>query len=440
MEKAIQIHSVRGRAIAAALAAWMAVMIAFGVVQTVRLDRANARLDAISRKAFYETCELTESMSVNLRKLLVAGEPGQIQLLLGQIAKQAQGASGNLALLPMGENMIAGTLKFINQTGDFAEGLAVRVASGGAIGESDYQTIHELSENAAKFSVGMTQLLARVESGEIALNAENAAESADFAPISNPAAEYPTLLYDGPFSDGATGDRYRALEGMNAVTRDEAEKALRAYFGNVSEIHFVQESSVPIEVYEFALTAGGYSMSAAVTKQGGQVLYALSDADVSETNMTAEQLLDTARAFLLARGYGAMEMRYYSRYEGILTINYAAVQDGILLYPDLVKVQLSMADGAVIGVEAGNYLLNHAPRVLPAPSLTEEEAIARIGSQLTAIAVRLSVIPTAVSEALCYEIRATDGADTFLVYIDAATGAERELMQVVSDESGILVM
>ena len=107
--------------------------------------------------------------------------------------------------------------------------------------------------------------------------------------------------------------RYRALEGMNAVTRDEAEKALRAYFGNVSEIHFVQESSVPIEVYEFGLTAGGYSMSAAVTKQGGQVLYALSDADVFETNMTAEQLLDTARAFLLARGYGAMEMRYYSR-------------------------------------------------------------------------------------------------------------------------------
>ena len=109
MEKTIQIHSVRGRAIAAALAVWMAVMIAFGVVQTVRLNRANARLDAISRKAFYETCELTESMSVNLRKLLVAGEPGQIQLLLGQIAKQAQGASGNLALLPMGEDMIAGT-------------------------------------------------------------------------------------------------------------------------------------------------------------------------------------------------------------------------------------------------------------------------------------------------------------------------------------------
>ena len=440
MERAGEWTGARAKGLAAVIAGLLAVLIALSIVQTARLNRANARLNAIAQKAFYETCELTESMSVNLRKLLVAGEPGQMQLLLGQIARQAQGAGSNLALLPMSENVIAGTLKFINQAGDFSEGLAVRLASGGAIGESDYRTIHSLSENAAKFSVGMAQLLARVESGEIALDSSSALQSDDFAPISNPAAEYPTLLYDGPFSDGATGDRFRALEGLETVTREEAEKNLRAYFGNVEAIQFVQESGAPVEVYEFALTAGGYSMSAAVTKQGGQVLYALSNADVLEANMTAEQLLDAARAFLLARGYGAMEMRYYSRYDGILTVNYAAVQNGILLYPDLVKVQLSMADGAVIGVEAGNYLMNHIPRALDKPALTEEEATARIGAQLTPLAARLCVIPTASSEALCYEIRATDGADTFLVYIDATTGAERELMQVVSDESGILVM
>jgi len=56
------------------------------------------------------------------------------------------------------------------------------------------------------------------------------------------------------------------------------------------------------------------------------------------------------------------------------------------------------------------------------------------------VSTRLSVIPVNDSEVLCYEIRATDGADTFLVYIDAMTGTERELMQVVSDESGSLVI
>ena len=111
-----------------------------------------------------------------------------------------------------------------------------------------------------------------------------------------------------------------------------------------------------------------------------------------------------------------------------------------MLYPDLIKVQLSMKDGAVIGVEAGNWLLNHTERALPLPALSEEEAVARIGTMLTPLAARLCVIPVNEGEALCYEIRATDGADTFLVYIDAMTGAERELMQVVSDESGSLVM
>ena len=109
------------------------------------------------------------------------------------------------------------------------------------------------------------------------------------------------------------------------------------------------------------------------------MLYALSDADVVEARYTAEELLDTARAFLIEKGFGPMEMSYYSRFDGILTVNYAAVQDGVTLYPDLVKVQVSMRDGTVIGLEAGNYLRNHVERALEAPALTEEEAVRAAG-------------------------------------------------------------
>lgn len=41
---------------------------------------------------------------------------------------------------------------------------------------------------------------------------------------------------------------------------------------------------------------------------------------------------------------------------------------------------------------------------------------------------------------MCYEIQATANGQQFLVYIDAKTGAERKLMQVLSDENGSLVM
>ena len=432
--------STRLRAMAAAMTALAAALLMTGFAQTSRLNAVRDHVSAVYHKAFYETCELTEAMSVNLRKLLVAGEAGQMQHLLGEITRQAQGASGNLAMLPLGEDAVGATLKFINQAGDFADALSVRLASGGAIGSGDYETISMLSENAAAFSVGMASLLDKLEKGEATLDGSRAAGTESLYPLTNPAAEYPTLLYDGPFSDGATGGEYKFLKDKPDVTAEQARQNLAAYLSNVTEITYTGESSIPAACYEFSVTANGYSLSAGVTRQGGQVLYILSNADVTEVNYTAEQLLDTARAFLISRGYGPMEMSYYSRYDGILTVNYAAVQNEVVLYPDLIKVQLSMKDGTVIGVETGNYLMNHVPRTIELPQITEEDALARLAPQLTAMTTRLAVIPVNDSEALCYEIRATDGTDTFLVYIDAMTGTERELMQVVSDESGSLVM
>ena len=166
---------------------------------------------------------------------------------------------------------------------------------------------------------------------------------------------------------------------------------------------------------------------AAMAAAGGAVL---SDA----------QGVDAARAFLLARGYGEMELSYSSRFEGILTANFAAVQNGVVLYPDLVKVQVSMADGTVVGLEAANWLMNHVPRTIEVPALSESDAVARIGGALTPVSARLCVIPDNAGEALCYEVRATAGSDTFLAYIDAMTGVERRLMQVISDENGAKVM
>lgn len=428
------------RAIAAAMTALAVALLAMGWAQSAKLSEAYARINASVQKAFYETCELTEAMSVNLRKLLVAGDGGQMQQLLNEISQQAQGASGNLAMLPMGEETISATIKFINQVGDFSEALSVRLAAGGAIGTEDYQNISTLSESAAAFSVGMARLLARVESGEAVLDSAAASGSESLYPLTNPAAEYPTLLYDGPFSDGIVGDDFKALAGLPDVTAEEAQQSLTAFLGSVTEISLTGEATVPVDCYEFSLTANGYSLSAGVTKQGGKVLYVLSNADVAEGGFTVGQLLDAGEAFLLSRGFGSMEMSYYSLYDGILTVNYAAVQNGVILYPDLIKLQLSARDGAVIGLEAAHYWMNHVERTLELPALSEEDALSRLAANLTAQSVRLSVIPVNAGEALCYEIRATDGVDVFLVYIDAATGAERELMQVVSDASGSLVM
>ena len=417
-------------------------VLAFTSSQARELRAANARIDAMVQKAFYETCELTEGMSVNFRKLLVAGERGQMQALLNETALQTQGAMSDLALLPLGQDTVSATLKFINQAGDFARALSVKLGNGGELSPEDHETLATLSETAAGFSVSLARLLDRYERGEAVFDGameETGRES--LYPITNPAGEYPVLLYDGPFSDGRADGEFKALAGLPDVTEAEARSRLEAFLGQpATEVRLTGEASVPVDCYEYSLRMGDYRLSAGVTKAGGEVLYLLCDSDVGEVNITQDAAADAARAFLLARGYGAMELSYMSLFDGILTVNLAATQDGVVLYPDLVKVQVSMRDGAVIGLEPAGYLMNHVARVIELPKLTEDEALSRIGGTLTATGARLCVIPENDAEYLCYEISATDGAGSFLVYIDAMTGVERELMQVVADGAGAYVM
>ena len=425
---------------ACALLAALAVLI-FKQAGDVR--SLNARLSAVYQKAFYETCELMEGMSTNLRKLLVTGSAQQEQMLLSEIARQAQGAQDDLSQLPLGEEAVSATIKFVNQAGDFATSLAGKLAGGAAISDADYENISTLSESAGQLSARLGQLLSRYESGEDIFagdRGETGQES--LYPLTDPAVSYPALLYDGPFSDAAGQTEYRALAGLPDVDAAGAERALRAFLGAgaVTELRLEGESSIPVDCYEFSVTANGYSMSAGVTKAGAQVLYMLPNEDVTEAVLSDAEGVEAARAFLAARGYGEMHESYFSRYDGILTVNFAAVQDDVVLYPDLVKVQVSLRDGAVIGLEAGGYLRNHVEREFTLPALSEEEALARLGGRLTAEEARLCVIPENANEYLCYEIDAYDESGEYLIYIDAQTGAEREILEVISEENGTLVM
>lgn len=421
----------------AALAGSLALVFCFASVaffRTAELDRAQNALSAIYQKAFYETCELTEGISVSLNKLAVSGGSMR-EALLGDVIRLAQGAQANLSVLPLGDGNALPALKYVNQVGDFCETLLGR----GELSADDRETIARLSKTAAELTVGFNSLLARYEDGTLKLTGNLSGDDA-LGAISDPAVRYPTLLYDGPFSDGADGTRFKALEGLKQMSAEEAAAHLAKFLGQEGGISLDAERSLPVPCYEFSVRAGGRELSAVVTKAGGQVLNLLCLSEVREARLTEAECFARAEAFLLERGYGSMELSYYSRHEGILTANYAARQNGVILYPDLVKLQISMEDGAIVGLEAGNYLRNHVERALPQPVLTAEEAAARLDPALAAENVRLCVIPEDSGEAFCYEISASGGGSTFLIYLDAVTGSEVEILQVTGDSEETLVM
>ena len=119
--------------------------------------------------------------------------------------------------------------------------------------------------------------------------------------------------------------------------------------------------------------------------------------------------------------------------------NFCAVLDGVRLYPDQVKVQVSMETGYVIGLEAGNYWRNHVERQLEEPVLTQAQAVDRVlGLEVTN--VRLCVIPMLQKEKFCYEISGQRDNDRYLIYINALDGRVENILKLLLEEDKEMVV
>ena len=176
-----------------------------------------------------------------------------------------------------------------------------------------------------------------------------------------------------------------------------------------------------------------------VTKTGGHVLMMVPEFSPGETNHSVDTCRASALAFLQSRQYGEVEPAYYQVNFGMVTFNFVPVQDGVRLYPDLIKVQVSLETGQVVGVEANNYLRNHVQRDFSAARMEQEEAVA-LAPSLEISSTRLALIPHYSQEILCYELRGTADGPEYLVYLNAETGAAEEILQVVVEEEGEAVV
>lgn len=125
-----------------------------------------------------------------------------------------------------------------------------------------------------------------------------------------------------------------------------------------------------VPAWVFRLQGEKGSCSIRVTKAGGKVLNMLCSRGVKGAAVSREEAVRKASDFLQARGYTDLVENYYSEANGALTINFTAVQDDVLLYPDLIKVEVALDNGEIVGFEGENYLMHHVKRGQLKPAIT----------------------------------------------------------------------
>ena len=409
----------------------LAVAVALALWQFREAKAAEITVRAGRERAYYSALDSLTNLEADLSKALVASGPGQHALLLGRVSSLAGAASENLSALPAAYGADESGLKFLGQTADYAQTLAAAAAEGRTLSETDVRQLAQLMQ----------------KSGELRRHLENGEGFAYDAPSEEQklsGIEYPSLLYDGPFSDGVRQGAPRGLSGEE-ITSEQAVEAGRAFLG-AARAQRASDMQGPIPCWGVSAETDGVTITLQVTRQGGKILWMAPETAGFVTKLGMEACVARAREVLESHGFGEMEPSFTQQYDGLAVISFAAVQDGVTLYPDLVKAQVRMDTGEVVGLEANNYWMNHTERENLAPQVDEQQALRAVSGRLTVTGSRLCVIPvddgldSGKTEKLCWEFAGEWNGSRYFVYIDAETGEEEKVLKVVAGNGGTLTI
>ena len=392
-----------------------------------------------------------ENIDNTLLKFQYAGTASTLIPLAAKLWRETGFAKDCLSGLPVGTLRLENTYKFLSQTGDYAVSLAEQLSGGEAIRARDRENLKTLRDYAHRFLEEMLAVQDGVRSGALSFErvrqdtaqaggGEQAPAFADgFQEFEEGFTAYPTLIYDGPFSDNLLEKEPEMLRGAPAVSRKDAA-AVAAEAAGLSPDALDDEPEEAGKMPSYCFSAG--TLSLAVTKQGGRLSYLIDSRTIGEARRSEEECREAAQRFLDAAGFSPLQQTYYEIDQGLMTLNYAAVQDSVVCYPDLIKVGVAMDTGEVVRFDARGYLTNHREREGLTPAVTEAAVLEAVSPLLSVQRTSLCVIPgRGTGETFCYEAECVDEDGVHvLVYLNAKTGKEEQILILYLDENGALTL
>ncbi len=418
----------------------------YSVTVSRRANRLQTVVDSYNQRAINELCESLDSITADLQKCLYSASKQTLLRQGNRLCREAAVAKENLAALNSESSATREIYKFLSQVGNYT--LALGKTDEKTISTKDTGNLKKLCDYSKALSDSLTEILEGYSDGTVSFDVAGSMRNNADADLpddfytrmndtSQTITDYPVLLYDGPFSDHQGQGDYEMLKKAREITENEAAE-IAAELLNTQPGALRKEEAVDAEMKLFTFSLGNSYVS--VTKKGGYVASFISNPDVGTATLPPEEATVRGADFLERLGYKNMKDSYYTVYDGICTINYACRQNGAVCYSDLIKVSIALDTGKVTALEAGTYLANHKERKAEKAVLTKAQAKKRLSPTLKVLSSGKAVIPDENGkEFLCYEFhcKIKDSREA-LVYIDAETGKEREILLLLYEDGGVM--
>lgn len=436
--------------------ATIAVAVILGVLLYKNNEEYELAMQNSYNYSFYEFVNYIDSMETYLAKSAISASPEHGAETLTYVWREANLAETYLSQIPVTTEGLSNASKFLNQVSDYSYALSRKNINNQELTQEELDNLTKIHEYSIQLKNAINELSEELNNGtiswkeltgkkgtELAQQVSNISQDS-FDSIEGTFDDYTGLIYDGAFSEHMTSRERKGLTG-DEIEEEKAKEIAKKFIGEdkIKEITsngFSENGNIPS--YDFIVTPNNdekNTMDISISKKGGHVVYLNYNRDIETEIISKEEANEKALKFLEEKGFKNMKETYYLTQQGVVTINYAYEQDETICYPDLIKIKIALDDGEILGFESTGYLNCHTTRDLEKNIISVEAAKEKINKNLEITNQRLAIIPTEFdTEIYCWEFQGKVKDNEFLVYINATSGKEEDILVIVNTPNGTL--
>lgn len=368
-------------------------------------------------------------------------------------------SDSNLAIvyfenIPFDDEGTKQSIKFLNQVSDYAYTLSRKAINNEQLSDEEFNNLKTLHRYSSDLKDTLNELALELNNGVISwddLETKSSVAFADendiniFSSIESNFDDYEGLIYDGAYSNYIVKNSKLGLIGDD-IDEEVAKNKVKEFLGT-EKVEDIKSNGLisgeNIESYSFTVKIKGKNekVDIEISKKGGWIVEIIDNRNVGEAKISQEEAVKKGKEFLSSKGYNNMKETYYIKQENIVTINYAYMENDIIMYPDLIKVKIALDNGDILGMESMGYLNAHTTRNFLEEKITIDEARSTLNKDLEILSEGKAVIPLDNNkEAYCYEFKGKVEGKEFLVYINAQTGEEEEILVILETDGGVLTI
>ena len=406
-------------------------------------EQSSKTLESVYSSSYYSMVDSVNNLQVNADKFETVTSSSSQRSILKDMEQDCAYIVAGLSVLPIDAENSNSAIKFFNQISGMCEAYITTIDKGESLTSEQLVLVDkaEYALSIIKSKLNTHNELVRKGDYEFinvgVFDDEGVTQfSSSIGDLTANEVDYPTMIFDGPFSASLENKKINGLSEQE-ITQEEALDYVKntVYKDQDVGVSYLRETNGDFVTYDFKIVKDDVEYYAQVTKRQGLLLTLSGYAITEEPNISSEKAQELAKSFANQVGFGELTTTWVEVKDNVAYINLAPTQEGVVLYPDLVKVKVDMYTQNIIGFEAKNYAFNHVERTFTT-SITLEQAEKELGFDYVVLNTRKAIIALENDiEVAVYEFACERIGGLYYYYVDANTGNIVEILKVV-DSNG----